>query len=89
MSGLLEDAGTSLQNIVKMNVYITSMDNFQALNIAYLKFFTEGYIPVGLGMVQYLYKWLISGRLVLALRSRVYQWERTLRLSAQLICRAI
>ncbi|KAK7453095.1 hypothetical protein CaCOL14_005060 [Colletotrichum acutatum] len=46
VSNILESAGTSLQNAVKLNVFITDMSNFDALNEAYAKFFTQGPHPV-------------------------------------------
>lgn len=33
-------AGTSLQNVYKMTIYITTMDNFKLVNEAYDEFFT-------------------------------------------------
>ncbi|OCK75607.1 YjgF-like protein [Lepidopterella palustris CBS 459.81] len=44
LSGVLEDAGSSLQNIVKANIYLTSMEKFSAMNEAYLEFFGD-YVP--------------------------------------------
>jgi len=38
LSAVLEAAGSSLKNVVKVNVFITTMQNFAAMN--------EGYIQV-------------------------------------------
>ncbi|CAK7207592.1 hypothetical protein SEUCBS139899_010402 [Sporothrix eucalyptigena] len=45
MSAVLAAAGTSLDNVVKVNVFITSMDNFGAVNEAYKEFFTSDPMP--------------------------------------------
>ncbi|KAF2086262.1 Endoribonuclease L-PSP, partial [Saccharata proteae CBS 121410] len=45
LSGVLEDAGTSLQNIVKANVYLKDMADFSEMNRAYMEFFPGDYIP--------------------------------------------
>ncbi|KIX07594.1 uncharacterized protein Z518_02247 [Rhinocladiella mackenziei CBS 650.93] len=34
---VLEEAGSSLQNIVKMNIYLTNMEDYAAMNEAFLK----------------------------------------------------
>ncbi|KAI1505109.1 L-psp endoribonuclease family protein [Biscogniauxia marginata] len=39
LSAVLEAAGTSLNNVVKINVFLTTMDNFAAMNEAYDEFF--------------------------------------------------
>ncbi|KAI9686060.1 MAG: hypothetical protein M1822_004043 [Bathelium mastoideum] len=41
LSAVLEAAGSSLKNVLKVNVYITTMENFQAVNKGYLDFFEE------------------------------------------------
>ncbi|KAF2234819.1 endoribonuclease L-PSP [Viridothelium virens] len=41
ISAILEAAGSSLKNVVKANVYITTMENFQAMNDGYRRFFDE------------------------------------------------
>ncbi|KAI9713818.1 MAG: hypothetical protein M1820_000548 [Bogoriella megaspora] len=41
LSAVLEAAGSSLKNIVKANIYLTTMENFQAMNKAYAEFFEE------------------------------------------------
>jgi len=41
LSGVLEDAGSSLQSIVKANVYLTSMGDFGAMDGTYLEYFTN------------------------------------------------
>ncbi|KAJ4388121.1 hypothetical protein N0V93_008726 [Gnomoniopsis smithogilvyi] len=40
IQAVLEEAGSSLQNIVKVNVFITTMDNFAAMNEVYDEFIT-------------------------------------------------
>ncbi|CAK7208968.1 hypothetical protein SCUCBS95973_000292 [Sporothrix curviconia] len=39
MSAVLEAAGSSLDNVVKVNIFITAMDNFGAVNEVYKEFF--------------------------------------------------
>ncbi|KAF9873085.1 hypothetical protein CkaCkLH20_09595 [Colletotrichum karsti] len=46
ISNILEAAGTSLHNAVKLNVFLTDMENFSILNEAYEKFFTQGVRPI-------------------------------------------
>jgi len=43
---VLEEAGSSLQNCVKVNVFLTDMTNFAAVNKVYEGFFGEPK-PVG------------------------------------------
>ena len=38
---LLEDAGTSLDNIVKCTIYMTNLDEWPAMNQAYMKYFKD------------------------------------------------
>ncbi|KAK4444995.1 putative letm1-like protein [Podospora aff. communis PSN243] len=40
LSAVLDEAGSGLRNVVKMNVFLTTMDNFAAMNEAYDDFFT-------------------------------------------------
>ncbi|EGO55687.1 hypothetical protein NEUTE1DRAFT_67548 [Neurospora tetrasperma FGSC 2508] len=40
LSAVLEAAGSSLKNVVKVNVFLTTMDNFAAMNEAYDEFIT-------------------------------------------------
>jgi enamine deaminase RidA (YjgF/YER057c/UK114 family) len=47
ISGILEDAGSNLQKIIKANIYLTSMSDFGAMNKAYLEFFPD-YLPVSI-----------------------------------------
>lgn len=35
LSVILEAAGSNLRNVVKMNIYLTTMDNFAMINEAY------------------------------------------------------
>jgi len=44
LQGVLEAAGSSLARVVKCNVYLASMDDFQAMNAVYARFF-EGAAP--------------------------------------------
>ena len=41
LSAVLEAAGSSLSRVVKVNVFLTSMDNFAEMNATYEKFFTH------------------------------------------------
>ncbi len=41
MSALLEEAGTSMANVVKTTVFIKNMDDFAAINEVYAKYFPE------------------------------------------------
>ncbi|OBT43374.1 endoribonuclease L-PSP [Pseudogymnoascus sp. WSF 3629] len=41
LSNVLEAAGSSLQKVVKVNVFITTMDNFAEMNGTYEKFFSH------------------------------------------------
>jgi 2-iminobutanoate/2-iminopropanoate deaminase len=45
LRGVLEAAGASFADVVKTTVFLTTMDNFTALNEAYSEFFTEGPPP--------------------------------------------
>jgi len=45
MTHVLEAGGSSLKNVVKVNVFITSMKDFNDMNKAYLEFF-EKPLPV-------------------------------------------
>ncbi len=40
---ILEEAGTSLKNVVKTTVYLFDMANFAAMNEIYAEFFTQPY----------------------------------------------
>ena len=44
---VLEAGGSKLENVVKVNVFITTMTNFDAMNEGYLKFFSSP-LPVRL-----------------------------------------
>ncbi|CAD0084598.1 unnamed protein product [Aureobasidium vineae] len=39
LAGVLEAANTSLDNVVKLNVYLSDMDNFTAMNEVYVQYF--------------------------------------------------
>ncbi len=41
MKAILNEAGSSLEDVVKATVYITSMDDFQAVNEIYSEFFSD------------------------------------------------
>lgn len=41
MSALLEEAGSSMANVVKTTVFIKNMDDFAAINEVYAKYFPE------------------------------------------------
>ena len=41
LSAVLEEAGSSLQNCVKVNVFLTDMTNFAAMNTVYESFFDD------------------------------------------------
>lgn len=40
LSAVLESAGTSLDNVVKCNIFLTSMSDFGAVNEVYTTFFS-------------------------------------------------
>lgn len=40
---ILEEAGTSLKNVVKTTVYLSDIANFAAMNEVYAEFFTQPY----------------------------------------------
>ncbi|KAK3346763.1 Endoribonuclease L-PSP/chorismate mutase-like protein, partial [Lasiosphaeria hispida] len=40
ISAVLEEAGSKLQNVVKVNIFLTIMGDFAAMNEAYDEFFT-------------------------------------------------
>ncbi|KAL2787433.1 Endoribonuclease L-PSP/chorismate mutase-like protein [Aspergillus keveii] len=42
---VLEAAGSSLDNVLKMNIFLTNMDNFGIINEAYDEFFTQAIKP--------------------------------------------
>ena len=41
ISAILEAAGTSLDNVVKANVYLQNMDNYDDINDVYAEYMTE------------------------------------------------
>lgn len=43
LKGVLEAAGTSFQHVIKATVFLTSLDDFQAMNAVYTEFFTENF----------------------------------------------
>ena len=42
---VLEDAGTTLNDVVSVTVYLSNMDDFPKMNAVYKTFFTEGAYP--------------------------------------------
>lgn len=51
LRAVLESAGTSLDNVVKCNIFLTSMSDFGAVNEVYTTFFSAP-MPVGYTAVQ-------------------------------------
>ncbi|MFC4440000.1 MULTISPECIES: RidA family protein [Natrialbaceae] len=43
IGAILEEAGTSLENVVKANVYVTDMDDYDAVNESYAEYVSEPY----------------------------------------------
>ena len=43
IKAILEEAGTSMDNVVKTTVFMASMDDFADMNAVYAEFFTEPY----------------------------------------------
>jgi len=41
LSAVLEAAGSSLKKIVKINIFLDDMDNFNRMNEVYTQYFTE------------------------------------------------
>ncbi|USZ72411.1 Rid family detoxifying hydrolase [Natronosalvus halobius] len=41
IGAILEAAGTSLDNVIKANVYVTDMDNYDAVNEVYAEYLSE------------------------------------------------
>ncbi|KAF2664940.1 YjgF-like protein [Microthyrium microscopicum] len=41
LSAVLEAAGSSMEHAVKVNVFLTTMDNFKAMNDVYTEFFPD------------------------------------------------
>ncbi|KAF2717315.1 endoribonuclease L-PSP [Polychaeton citri CBS 116435] len=41
LTNILEAAGTSLENVVKCNVFLSDMSNFTAMNEVYVKYFGD------------------------------------------------
>lgn len=46
LSAILEEAGSSLDNVVKVNIFLTDMSNFAAMNEVYAQFFAKDPKPV-------------------------------------------
>ncbi|ESZ98078.1 Brt1 [Sclerotinia borealis F-4128] len=47
LKAILEAAGSSVDNVVKVNVFLTNMDNFAAMNKVYAEFFQKDPRPAG------------------------------------------
>lgn len=45
VKAILEEAGSSMQNILKTTVFIKDMNDFAAMNAVYAKYFSEGAFP--------------------------------------------
>ncbi|MDD3169081.1 MAG: RidA family protein [Eubacteriales bacterium] len=45
VKAILEEAGSSMQNVLKTTVFIKNMNDFAAMNAVYAKYFTEGSFP--------------------------------------------
>lgn len=43
LAAILEAAGTSLDDVVKANVYVTDMDDYEAVNKVYAEYMNEPY----------------------------------------------
>ena len=43
LTAILEEAGTSLKNVVKTTVFLTDMNDFAAMNAIYQEFFNESF----------------------------------------------
>ena len=43
IKAILEEAGTSMDNVVKTTVFMANMDDFAGMNAVYAEFFTEPY----------------------------------------------
>ena len=46
IANILEKSGTNIQNVVKVNIWLDDMKNFNEMNLAYEKVFCEGVRPV-------------------------------------------
>ncbi|KAH7009482.1 Endoribonuclease L-PSP/chorismate mutase-like protein [Ilyonectria destructans] len=46
ITNILEAAGTNIDNVVKVNVFLDDMDNFDQMNEAYYAVFNKGVRPV-------------------------------------------
>ncbi|MCL6454857.1 MAG: Rid family detoxifying hydrolase [Alicyclobacillus sp.] len=45
LQGILEDAGCSLNDLVKVVLYLTDMETFSTANAVYQSYFPSGYLP--------------------------------------------
>ena len=49
LAAVLDAAGSSIDNVVRVNVFLTDMENFAAMNVVYGKFFVGGASDTGEG----------------------------------------
>ena len=45
VKAILEEAGSSMDKVIKTTVFLSDMNNFSAMNSEYAQFFTEGAYP--------------------------------------------
>lgn len=45
VQAILKEAGLTMDNVVKVTVFLSDMNNFQEMNQVYAEFFTEGNYP--------------------------------------------
>ncbi|MEG2074043.1 MAG: Rid family detoxifying hydrolase, partial [Angelakisella sp.] len=45
VKSVLEEAGSSMDKVLKTTVFLSDMNNFAAMNAVYAEFFTEGSFP--------------------------------------------
>ncbi len=51
LDAVLKAAGSSLQKVVKVNIFLSSMQYYTGVNNVYAKFFTQQVKPVSLPLV--------------------------------------
>ncbi|KAL8739618.1 MAG: hypothetical protein Q9190_007597 [Brigantiaea leucoxantha] len=67
LSAILEEAGSSLRNVVKVNIFLSDMVNFAAMNRVYERFFDDPK-PVSMSFPRTTTEWnLLTGRFSVAL----------------------
>lgn len=71
LSAVLEAAGSSLDNILKVNIYLDNLNDFPEVNEAYIAFF-PGFKPAStLGSEQ-----MISRTLTVVVTGKDLRWSR-------------